>query len=177
MAPRAERLPRDLLVQQLRGVPGATHAGAIPQREGQARAGAHAERFGARGRPHADRGHGELSARRRRRRYSADLAALPGWSAGHHRVARGSVAFADGRIRQPGEVTERLNVPVSKTGIRASVSWVRIPPSPPPHVRTSLSASSGYEPKPFVYSCRLLGELPKVRQFPFKRALTNSGFF
>src|SRR5882672_2312378 len=32
---------------------------------------------------------------------------------------------------QIGEVTERLNVPVSKTGISASVSWVRIPPSPP----------------------------------------------
>src|SRR6267154_1173059 len=35
-------------------------------------------------------------------------------------------------MRATGEVTERLNVPVSKTGIRASVSWVRIPPSPPP---------------------------------------------
>ena len=34
-------------------------------------------------------------------------------------------------MRAPGEVTERLNVPVSKTGIRESVSWVRIPPSPP----------------------------------------------
>ena len=34
-------------------------------------------------------------------------------------------------MRPIGEVTERLNVPVSKTGIRASVSWVRIPPSPP----------------------------------------------
>jgi hypothetical protein len=30
-----------------------------------------------------------------------------------------------------GEVTEWLNVPVSKTGVRASVPWVRIPPSPP----------------------------------------------
>src|SRR5574341_438780 len=30
-----------------------------------------------------------------------------------------------------GEVPERLNGPVSKTGIRASVSRVRIPPSPP----------------------------------------------
>ena len=31
----------------------------------------------------------------------------------------------------PGEVAERLNAPVSKTGIPARVSWVRIPPSPP----------------------------------------------
>ncbi len=30
-----------------------------------------------------------------------------------------------------GEVTEWLNVPVLKTGVRASVPWVRIPPSPP----------------------------------------------
>ena len=30
-----------------------------------------------------------------------------------------------------GEVAEWLNVPDSKSGIRASVSWVRIPPSPP----------------------------------------------
>src|SRR5712691_10358927 len=40
-------------------------------------------------------------------------------------------------MRATGEVTERLNVPVSKTGIRASVSWVRIPPSPPRPVPAS----------------------------------------
>ena len=34
-------------------------------------------------------------------------------------------------MRAVGEVPEWLNGPVSKTGIRASVSWVRIPPSPP----------------------------------------------
>ena len=32
-----------------------------------------------------------------------------------------------------GEVTERLNVAVSKTVGRASAPWVRIPPSPPYH--------------------------------------------
>src|SRR4029077_6653435 len=53
-------------------------------------------------------------------------------------------AEADGRIRATGEVTERLNVPVSKTGIRESVSWVRIPPSPPKPIprRPSTSRSS-----------------------------------
>ena len=61
LAAGAERLPRDLLVQQLRGVPGAPHAGALPQREGQAGAGAHAERLGPRGRAHAGRDPGELS--------------------------------------------------------------------------------------------------------------------
>jgi hypothetical protein len=36
-----------------------------------------------------------------------------------------------GRLQSNGEMPERLNGPVSKTGIRASVSWVRIPLSPP----------------------------------------------
>src|SRR3990172_12928887 len=40
-------------------------------------------------------------------------------------------AIANARMRAVGEVPEWLNGPVSKTGIRASVSWVRIPPSPP----------------------------------------------
>ena len=42
--------------------------------------------------------------------------------------------FAPGRCRKDqdfGEVLEWLNRPVSKTGIRVSVSRVRIPPSPP----------------------------------------------
>jgi hypothetical protein len=33
--------------------------------------------------------------------------------------------------RRAGEVAERLNAPVLKTGMGASPSWVRIPPSPP----------------------------------------------
>ena len=37
VAARAERVSRDQLVQQLRGVPGAAHAGALPQRAGQDR--------------------------------------------------------------------------------------------------------------------------------------------
>ena len=62
VAARAERVPRDLVVLQLRGVPGAAHAGALSQRAGQAGARAHAERFRPRGRPHAGRGAGELPA-------------------------------------------------------------------------------------------------------------------
>ena len=31
----------------------------------------------------------------------------------------------------PGEVAEWSNVPDSKSGVRVSVPWVRIPPSPP----------------------------------------------
>ncbi len=47
----AATLSRDLLVQQLRGVPGAAHAGALAQSgERQARAAAHAQRLGCGGR-------------------------------------------------------------------------------------------------------------------------------
>ena len=60
--PGAERLSRDLVVLELRSVPGAADAGALPQRAGQARARAYAERLGPRRRPHARRGDGELPA-------------------------------------------------------------------------------------------------------------------
>ena len=63
------------LVLELRGVPGAAHAGALPQRAGQARAGAHAERLRPRRRPHAGRGAGELPARRRLDRHPRVLSA------------------------------------------------------------------------------------------------------
>src|SRR5438067_3354637 len=33
--------------------------------------------------------------------------------------------------RLPGEVAEWSNVPDSKSGVRVTVPWVRIPPSPP----------------------------------------------
>ena len=63
--PGAGRLSRDLVVLQLRGLPGAPHAGALPQRQGQGRARAHAERLGPRRRPHARRDPRELPERRR----------------------------------------------------------------------------------------------------------------
>src|ERR1700741_2756580 len=40
------------------------------------------------------------------------------------------------RFSPRGEVAEWLNAPHSKCGIRATVSGVRIPPSPPPFART-----------------------------------------
>ena len=41
------------------------------------------------------------------------------------------IVFPGVKIPASGEVPEWLNGPVSKTGMHASVSWVRIPPSPP----------------------------------------------
>ena len=61
----AEHLPRDQLGLELRGLPGAAHAGALQERAGQERARAHAQRLGPRGRPDARRGARELPERRR----------------------------------------------------------------------------------------------------------------
>src|SRR5206468_7871141 len=158
LAAGPERLSGDFLVQQLRGVPGAAHAGALPKREGQAGVGAHAERVGARGRTYADRDHGELSARRWRRGHPDGVAAVYGRTQGHR---TGALIPRAGKIHPPGEVTERLNVPVSKTGIRASVSWVRIPPSPPRSVPASPRTSRSSRFKSEWRSSR-----PHVRQSP-----------
>src|ERR1700734_893420 len=49
-------------------------------------------------------------------------------------------ATLKGRPRSCGEVAEWLNAPHSKCGIRATVSGVRIPPSPPPY---ALRAAGG----------------------------------
>ncbi len=55
-------IPRDILVQQLRGFPGAAHAGALAQpADRQAGAGAHAQWLGAGGRAHPGGNNGELS--------------------------------------------------------------------------------------------------------------------
>src|SRR5206468_12996053 len=82
----------------------------------------------ARGGADADRDHGELSTGGWRGGHPGGIAAVHGRTQGHR---TGALILRAGKIRPTGEVTERLNVPVSKTGIRASVSWVRIPPSPP----------------------------------------------
>jgi seryl-tRNA synthetase len=52
-------------VQQLRGLPGAPPAGALQERAGQERAGAHAQRLRPGRGPHAGGGAGELPERRR----------------------------------------------------------------------------------------------------------------
>ena len=43
---------------------------------------------------------------------------------------------------ETGEVAEWSNASVSKTEVLARVPWVRIPPSPPVHIRAALSAST-----------------------------------
>ena len=77
--PGQDTLSRDLLVQQLRGVPGAAHAGALAQPgDRQARAAAHAQWLGRRRRPRAGRGAGELPERGRQRHRAGGAAALHG---------------------------------------------------------------------------------------------------
>jgi hypothetical protein len=58
----------------------------------------------------------------------------------------------------PGEVAERLNAPVSKTGMPVRVSGVRIPPSPL-HIPRNLL---------------ICGQLPRVRGAPQRRLVCRS---
>ena len=55
-----------------------------------------------------------------------------------------------------GEVAERLNAPVLKTGKGASPSWVRIPPSPP---HTKKPAPAGF------FVCGGEGDLMRTQGF------------
>ncbi len=105
VAAGAERVPRDLVVLELRSVPGAPDAGALPQRAGQARARPHAERLGTRGRPHTRRGDGELSARRRRHRHPRGASALHGWNEGPGAPLVGLWARERGRAAPPTEAS------------------------------------------------------------------------
>ena len=92
LAAVAEHVPRDLVVLELHRFPGAAHAGALAQsRNRQARARAHAQRLGRRGRPRADRGHGELPERRRLDRRARSAAAVHGRKRAHRlmRATRG----------------------------------------------------------------------------------------
>ena len=136
LAARAERLSRDFLLLQLRGLPGAAHAGALPQRQGQARAGAHAERLGPRGRAHAGRGPGELPERRRlgdaSRRRCGPTWAGPRRSPGPDRIPP---------VRR-GEMAEWSIAADSKSVELARVPGVRIPLSPPPLPRTARRATT-----------------------------------
>ncbi len=84
VAARAAEVPRDLLVQQLRGVPGAAHAGALAQPgDRQARAPAHAERLGRGRGARAGRGARELPAGRWQRGRARSAQALHGRSGTH----------------------------------------------------------------------------------------------
>ena len=77
LAPGAGRLSRDLLLQQLRGLPGAAHAGALAQsRDRQAGTGAHAERIGCCRRTGARRRARKRPAGGRKRRPARSPASL-----------------------------------------------------------------------------------------------------
>ena len=108
LAARAERVPRDQLLQQLRGVPGAADAGAVPQRAGQAGIRAHAERFRARRRADAGRRAGELPAGRRLGRGSGSAAALHG-RAGADQPRSSRAGAAAGRSPDGGRRPGRAN--------------------------------------------------------------------
>ena len=101
LAARAAEVPRDLLVQQLRGVPGAAHAGPLAQPgDRQARAVAHAEWFRRRGGPCAGRGARELPAGGRQRG-RARGAAVRTWAA--RKSFADSLQFA---LRRGGRAVE-----------------------------------------------------------------------
>ena len=77
--PSQNTYPRDLVLQQHRGISGATRQHQVPargHRQGGVRP--HAERLRPRRRPHADRGAGELPAEGRQRRRARGAAALHG---------------------------------------------------------------------------------------------------
>ncbi|CAD5372334.1 hypothetical protein RA210_U20317 [Rubrivivax sp. A210] len=77
LAAGAEHLPRDQLVQQLRCLPGAAHAGEIPQRARQARIRPHPQWFRAGRGPGAGGGAREPPACRRIHPRAGCVAALP----------------------------------------------------------------------------------------------------
>ena len=79
LAAGAEAVPRDLVLLELRRLPGAAHERALSAQGCQEHAlRPHAERLGPRGRPHADRGHGELPAGGRLGRGAGRAAAVYG---------------------------------------------------------------------------------------------------
>jgi seryl-tRNA synthetase len=86
------------VVLELHRFPGAAHAGAVAQsRDRQARARAHAQRLGRRGRPCADRGHGELPERRRLDRRARCAEAAHGRDAAHRLTRRRVCAYSFAR--------------------------------------------------------------------------------
>ena len=56
------------------------------------------------------------------------------------------------RFAGSGEVAERLKAPHSKCGIRATVSGVRIPPSPPNHSCIHAGSDEGGEGAAAIYT-------------------------
>ena len=84
VAAEPEDVPRDLVVQQYRGVPGPPREHQVPPGgEGQGRVRAHVERLGARRRPDADCDHRELPAEGRVDRDPRGAPAVDGRAGGH----------------------------------------------------------------------------------------------
>src|SRR5205814_7013139 len=126
LAAVAEGVSRDLLVLQLRGVPGAPHAGAIPQRARQARAGAYPERLRPRRRAHPGRDSRELPERRRVRHRAWRLARV------HERTGADRARLIKFALRSDrGEMPEWSNGADSKSVVPFGAPGVRIPLSPP----------------------------------------------
>ena len=106
--PSQNDVSRDLVLQQLRGVPGAARADPLPaRRDGQGAVRAHAQRLGPRGRPHADRDPRELPAGRRVGRHPGGAARLHGTDArpavaGLSAVRCGVASCLDARGRGTG---------------------------------------------------------------------------
>ena len=80
LAAGTECVSGDLILQQLRGIPGAAHAGALQGREGQERVRPHPERIRPRGRANAGRDTGELSEQGWQHHHSRGAVSLYGRS-------------------------------------------------------------------------------------------------
>ena len=79
--PGPKPVPRDLLLLDLRRVPGSPHERALPHQGRPRRAScAHAQRLRRRGRPRADRRDGKLPGGRRLDRRAGGIGALHGWT-------------------------------------------------------------------------------------------------
>ncbi len=95
----------------MRRVPGAPHAGALQERAGQERAGAHAQRFGPGGGPHAGGGAGELPAGRRQHHGAGSAAPVPG------RQGRAESLRVWRTVRRQSHNVERLVARGAKTSL------------------------------------------------------------
>ena len=108
LAAGAGQVPRDLLVLELRGLPGAPARPQVPPAGGgQARALPHAERLGARGRAHAGRGARELPGGRRVRHGAGRAPPLHGRPRAHRA----------GRERDASQIAEGWPSPVEGAGL------------------------------------------------------------
>src|SRR5207302_2821683 len=111
---------RNFLVLQLRGVPGAAHAGALSQREGQDRARAHAERLRLGRRAYAGRDPRELSASGWVRQHSAGAARLHGRTGAHQPLIKFAARFDRGEMAEWSNAADSKSVvPIGYRGFES----------------------------------------------------------